>query len=83
MGSADIDASIDVVYAVFKDIPAATQWMADCKENREIRKIDEYTSVQFNITKAPWPVSDREALCIVTEKRMKKPERLPLSFMKR
>jgi len=31
MGTADIDASIDVVYAVFKDIPAATQWMADCK----------------------------------------------------
>ena len=69
MGSTDIDASIDVVVAVLKDIPAATQWMADCKENREIRKIDENTSVQFNVTKAPWPVSDREALCIVTEKK--------------
>ncbi len=69
MGSTDIDASIDVVVEVLKDIPAATQWMADCKENREIRKIDENTSVQFNVTKAPWPVSDREALCIVTEKK--------------
>src|SRR5512137_1378703 len=59
MGTTDIDASIDVVYAVIKDVPAATQWMADCKENREIRKIDEYKSVQFNVTKAPWPVSDR------------------------
>ena len=80
MGSADIDASIDVVVAVLKDIPAATQWMADCKENREIRKIDEYTSVQFNITKAPWPVSDREALCIVTEKKDEKTGTITFEF---
>jgi hypothetical protein len=80
MGTADIDASIDVVYAVIKDIPAATQWMADCKENREIRKIDEYTSVQFNVTKAPWPVSDREALCIVTEKKDEKTGKITIEF---
>jgi hypothetical protein len=80
MGSADIDASIDVVVAVLKDIPAATQWMADCKENREIRKIDANTSVQFNITKAPWPVSDREALCIVTEKKDEKTGTITFEF---
>jgi hypothetical protein len=80
MGSADIDASIDVVYAVIKDVPAATQWMADCKENREIRKIDEYTSVQFNVTKAPWPVSDRESLCIVTEKKDEKTGKITFEF---
>ena len=80
MGTADIDASIDVVYAVLKDIPAATQWMADCKENREIRKIDEHTSVQFNITKAPWPVSDRESLCIVTEKKDEKTGKVTFEF---
>ena len=80
MGSADIDASIDVVSAVLKDIPVATQWMADCKENREIRKIDERTSVQFNVTKAPWPVSDRESLCIVTEKKDEKTGKITFEF---
>jgi hypothetical protein len=80
MGTTDINASIDVVYAVIKDVPAATQWMADCKENREIRKIDEYTSVQFNVTKAPWPVSDREALCIVTEKKDEKTGKITIEF---
>jgi len=80
MGSTDIDASIDVVVAVLKDIPAATQWMADCKENREIHKIDEHTSVQFNVTKAPWPVSDREALCIVTEKKDEKTGKITFEF---
>ena len=80
MGSADIDASIDVVYAVLKDIPAATQWMADCKENREIRKIDANTSVQFNVTKAPWPVSYREALCIVFEKKDEKTGMITFEF---
>jgi hypothetical protein len=80
MGTADINASIDVVYAVIKDIPAATQWMADCKENREIRKIDANTSVQFNVTKAPWPVSDREALCIVFEKKDEKTGKITFEF---
>jgi hypothetical protein len=80
MGSTDIAASIDVVVAVLKDIPAATQWMADCKENREIRKIDDRTSVQFNVTKAPWPVSDREALCIVTEKKDEKTGTITFEF---
>ncbi len=80
LGTADIDASIDVVYAVIKDIPAATQWMADCKENREIRKIDEYTSIQFNVTKAPWPVSDREALVIVNEKKDEKTGKITIEF---
>jgi hypothetical protein len=80
MGTADIDASIDVVYAVIKDVPAATQWMADCKENREISKIDEHTSVQFNVTKSPWPVSDREALVIVTEKKDEKTGKITFAF---
>ena len=80
MGSADIDASIDVVIAVLIDIPAATQWMADSKENREIRKIDEHSSVQFSVTKAPWPVSDREALCIVTEKKDEKTGKITFEF---
>lgn len=80
MGSADIDASIDVVYAVLTDIPAATQWMADCKENREIRKIDEHASVQFNVTKTQWPVADREALCIVTEKKDEKTGKITFEF---
>ena len=80
MGSTDIDASVDVVSAVLKDRPAATQWMADCKESREIRKIDEHTSLQLNITKAPWPVSDREALCIITEKKDKKTGQITYEF---
>ena len=80
MGTADIDASIDVVYAVIKDVPAATQWMADCKESREIRKIDEYTSVQLNVTKTPWPVWDREALCLVTEKKDEKTGKITFDF---
>ena len=80
MGTADIDASIDVVYAVIKDIPAATQWMADCKESREIRKIDANTSVQLNVTKAPWPVWDREALCIVYEKKDEKTGKITFDF---
>ena len=80
IGSADIDASVNVISAVLKDRPAATQWMADCKESREIRIIDKHTSMQFNITKAQWPVSDREALCIVTEKKDEKTGKIIFEF---
>ncbi|HUN56270.1 MAG TPA: START domain-containing protein [Smithella sp.] len=80
MGVTEIDVPIGVVVAVLTDIPAGTQWMADCKENREIRKIDDHTSVQYNVTKLSWPVSDREALVLVTEKKDEKTGTITYAF---
>jgi hypothetical protein len=69
MGTTVIEASINVIEAVIDDVPASPQWMADCREARTIRKIDEHSSVVLNVTKTPWPVWDRETLVILKKQR--------------
>lgn len=69
MGTTVIEASINVIEAVIDDVPAAPQWMADCREARTIRKIDKNSSMVLNVTKTPWPVYDRETLLISTKQR--------------
>ncbi len=69
MGTAEIDASVGVIAAVIDDVPAAPEWMADCREARTIRKIDKNSSVVLNVTKTPWPAYDRETLLKSTKQR--------------
>jgi len=69
IGTTVIEASVNVIEAVIDDVPTAPQWMADCKEARTIRKIDENSSVVLNITKTPWPAYDRETLLISKKQR--------------
>ena len=80
MGTTVIEASVNVIEAVIDDVPAAPQWMADCREARTIRKIDENVSVVLNVTKTPWPVYDRETLLISTKQRDAKAETVIFEF---
>ena len=69
LGTMIIDSPVNVIEAVIDDVPAAPQWMADCREARTIRRIDENSSVVLNVTKTPWPVWDRETLVLSTKRR--------------
>ena len=69
MGTTVIEASVNVIEAVIDDVPASPQWMADCREARTIRKIDENSSIILNVTKTPWPVWDRETLILLKKQR--------------
>jgi len=69
IGSTLIEASVNIIEAVIDDVPAAPQWMADCREARIIRKIDENSHVVLNVTKTPWPVWDRETLLVSTKRK--------------
>jgi hypothetical protein len=80
MGTTVIEASVNVIEAVIDDVPAAPQWMADCREARTIRKIDENVSVVLNVTKTPWPVYDRETLLISTKQKDAKAETVIFEF---
>ncbi|HYA14452.1 MAG TPA: START domain-containing protein [Syntrophales bacterium] len=64
IGSTVIEASVNVIETVIDDVPAAPQWMADCREAKIIRKIDQNSHVVLNVTKTPWPVWDRETLLV-------------------
>ena len=80
IGTTVIDASVNVIEAVIDDVPAAPQWMVDCREARIIRKIDENVSVVLNVTKTPWPMWDRETLLVSMKQKDAKTGTVTFSF---
>lgn len=61
-GTVEIEAGIFEVLAVIADVPRQTEWMHDCEESRRIREVGPDVSLLYNRTRAPWPVSDRDAV---------------------
>lgn len=61
-GRGMVNANIYQVMAVLRDTKRHTEWMASCIDARMIEKINEYEYVVYSRTKAPWPVSDRDAV---------------------
>lgn len=57
-----IHADMYSVLAVMSDIPRHTEWMYNCKSIQLIRKIDDRQRIVYSRTRAPWPVSDRDAV---------------------
>ncbi len=54
-----VDAKIEVVGQVLRDIPSYPMWLADCKEAGVIRDLDYYRMVVRIVTCTPWPIKDR------------------------
>ncbi|HDP79467.1 MAG TPA: hypothetical protein ENN21_01345 [Spirochaetes bacterium] len=65
-GVAVVDAPIESVAAVINDIPAQPRWMASCTEARVIKELGENAVLIYRVTKAPWPVSDRDMVIVST-----------------
>ena len=59
-GIADIDAPIEVIHEVFKDIPSFTQWYGFCKEIRQLKQDSENHRVIYFVLKTMGPVKDRD-----------------------
>ncbi len=67
MGITIIDARIEVLEEIIKDVASHNDWIADRKESVVVKTIDNTKMVIYSVTKAPWPVSNREAL-VISEK---------------
>jgi ribosome-associated toxin RatA of RatAB toxin-antitoxin module len=67
-GVTEINAPIEVVTEVVRDIPSYTQWYWQCKEAR-ILKSDQgkRTIVFYFVTHPGWPVSDRDFIVYNTQ----------------
>ncbi len=61
-----VDASLTSVLAVINDVPSQPRWMASCAEARVLRRINGNRAIVYRVTKAPWPVSDRDMVIIST-----------------
>jgi hypothetical protein len=59
-GIAEIDAPIEVIVEVFKDIPSFTQWYGFCKEIKLLRHDQENHRVMYFVLKTMGPVKDRD-----------------------
>lgn len=61
-GIATIDAGMFECLAVLDDTARHVDWMSNCKVSRVIKTVDEFERYVYNRTRAPWPVSDRDAV---------------------
>ena len=62
MGKTFVDARLEVVVELIRDVDAQPQWMADCIEARVVKKYTEEDILVYNVTRAPWPVSNRDVV---------------------
>ena len=58
----NVDASLNTMMAVLKDIPAFTEWIYKCEEPRFIKKVSDKEIYYYNKINFPWPLSDRDAI---------------------
>ena len=66
-GVAYIDAPIEVIREVFKDIPSFPQWYGFCKEIRLLRHDTENHRVIYFVLKTMGPVKDRDFVAETTD----------------
>ena len=59
-GVADIDAPIEVIVEVFKDIPSFPQWYGFCKEIKLLKQDSENHRIIYFVLETPGPVKDRD-----------------------
>lgn len=55
-----IDANIDVLEMVLRDIPSFPIWMSGCKESPIVEEIDYNNYIFYFVQGLPWPLTDRD-----------------------
>lgn len=61
-GISTLDAGMFECLAVLDDTARHVEWMSNCKVSRVVKSVDEFERYVYNRTRAPWPVSDRDAV---------------------
>ena len=55
--------------AVILDNERSCEWVPNCTESQEIKRLDARTTWVYSVTNSPWPVSDRDTVVkVVAEK---------------
>lgn len=71
-GIAEINAPIEVILEVFKDIPSYPEWYGFCKEIRLLKEVNEDHRVIYFVLKTMGPVQDRDMVIDAVSKFDKK-----------
>ena len=57
-----INARLENVASVFRDVPSYTQWMFNCREIRTLQDTGNDRLIVYYVNRSPWPVADRDAV---------------------
>ncbi len=62
MGVAIINARLETITTLMRDVPAQIEWFEACIEARILKKINDDNLILYRVNKAPWPVHNRDAV---------------------
>ncbi len=57
-----VDAPLEVIVEVIRDVDAQPEWMADCIEAKVVKKFNDNDYMVYSMNRAPWPVSNRDVV---------------------
>lgn len=61
-GETIVNARIEVIEMVLRDIPAYAEFMYNCREGRLIKAFSRDDMIILNVTDMPWPLTDRDVV---------------------
>ena len=61
-GEGNVNENLYEILGVLRDINKGKEWMHSCKESKLIKAFGDKKFLVYNVTDAPWPVSDRDVL---------------------
>lgn len=73
-GEAVIEEGLPKIVGVLENVERGKEWMADIAESYNIEKIAETDRWDYNRTKTPWPLQDREFVIHTLTRFTKSPE---------
>lgn len=57
-----INATMDAVLSVIKDVPGYVNWQYPCKEAKIVKQISDNEFISYTLNEAPWPIYDRDVV---------------------
>ncbi len=79
-GVTTINASMNTIQAVLRDVNRQTDWMADCLQSNLLKTITPDHLVVYNLLHLDWPLSNRDLLIDVTFNENQKAKKLVLDM---
>jgi len=68
-GVITINAPIDKIWNITRNVPSLTKWMANSKSTKKVKKISPSRVIIYAILRAPFPFKDRDLLIDATYKK--------------
>ena len=83
-----IKASLASLVALVRDVEVTSEWVENCSRSEVLERINAYETYTYSLSKAPWPVKNRDAIVhnvisldkatrVVTIRQTAKPDYIP------